>query len=87
MTNGEAFITSDVGQHQMWATQYYKFDFPRKWINSGGLGTMGVGLPYAMGVKFANPDSQVACMTGKLLFKCVFRNFQLVTNIVYLLRL
>ncbi|MDA9689772.1 acetolactate synthase 3 catalytic subunit [Betaproteobacteria bacterium] len=65
VTNGEAFITSDVGQHQMWAAQYYKFDFPRKWINSGGLGTMGVGLPYAMGVKFANPDAQVACVTGE----------------------
>ena len=65
ITNGEAFITSDVGQHQMWAAQYYKFDQPRKWINSGGLGTMGVGLPYAMGVKLANPDANVACITGE----------------------
>ena len=65
VTNGEAFITSDVGQHQMWAAQYYKFDQPRKWINSGGLGTMGVGLPYAMGVKLANPDASVACITGE----------------------
>ena len=65
VTNGEAFITSDVGQHQMWAAQYYKFDQPRKWINSGGLGTMGVGLPYAMGVKLANPDANVACITGE----------------------
>ena len=65
VTNGEAFITSDVGQHQMWAAQYYKFDQPRKWINSGGLGTTGVGLPYAMGVKLANPDASVACITGE----------------------
>lgn len=65
VTNGDAFITSDVGQHQMWAAQYYKFNKPRRWINSGGLGTMGVGLPYAMGVQMANPDSQVACITGE----------------------
>ena len=65
VTRGEAFVTSDVGQHQMWAAQYYKFDYPRKWINSGGLGTMGVGLPYAMGVKFANPNADVACITGE----------------------
>lgn len=65
VTNGDAFITSDVGQHQMWAAQYYKFDKPRRWINSGGLGTMGVGLPYAMGVQMANPDAQVACITGE----------------------
>ncbi|PJI52122.1 hypothetical protein CTI14_47860, partial [Methylobacterium radiotolerans] len=55
VTGGDAFVTSDVGQHQMWAAQYYKFDKPRRWINSGGLGTMGVGLPYAMGVQMANP--------------------------------
>ncbi len=65
VTDGDAFITSDVGQHQMWAAQYYKFDKPRRWINSGGLGTMGVGLPYAMGVQLAHPDAQVACITGE----------------------
>ena len=65
VTKGEAFITSDVGQHQMFAAQYYKFDRPRKWINSGGLGTMGFGLPSAMGVKFAFPDEDVACVTGE----------------------
>ncbi len=65
VTKGEAFVTSDVGQHQMWAAQYYKFDQPRRWINSGGLGTMGVGLPYAMGVQFAHRDAQVACITGE----------------------
>ncbi len=64
VTNGEAIITSDVGQHQMWAAQYYKFDKPRRWLNSGGLGTMGVGLPYAIGAAFAHPDRQVACVTG-----------------------
>ncbi|NEX61828.1 acetolactate synthase 3 catalytic subunit [Noviherbaspirillum galbum] len=65
VTGGDAFITSDVGQHQMWAAQYYGFDKPRRWINSGGLGTMGVGLPYAMGVQMANPGSTVACITGE----------------------
>ena len=65
VTKGEAFITSDVGQHQMFAAQFYKFDYPRRWINSGGLGTMGVGLPYAMGVKLAHPDADVACVTGE----------------------
>jgi acetolactate synthase-1/2/3 large subunit len=65
VTGGDAFITSDVGQHHMWAAQYYKFDKPRRWINSGGLGTMGVGLPYAMGVRFANPKATVACVTGE----------------------
>lgn len=64
-TKGNAYITSDVGQHQMFAAQYYKFDEPRKWINSGGLGTMGFGLPSAMGVKFAFPDETVACVTGE----------------------
>jgi acetolactate synthase-1/2/3 large subunit len=64
-TNGKAYITSDVGQHQMFAAQYYKFDEPRKWINSGGLGTMGFGLPSAMGVKFAFPDEDVVCVTGE----------------------
>jgi acetolactate synthase I/II/III large subunit len=65
VTKGDAFITSDVGQHQMWAAQYYGFDKPRRWINSGGLGTMGVGLPYAMGVQMAHPDATVACVTGE----------------------
>ena len=65
ITHGEAFITSDVGQHQMWAAQYYKFDKPRRWINSGGLGTMGFGLPAAMGVQLAHPGEQVACVTGE----------------------
>ncbi len=64
ITGGDAIITSDVGQHQMWAAQYYKFDKPRRWLNSGGLGTMGVGLPYAIGAAFAHPDKQVACVTG-----------------------
>jgi acetolactate synthase I/II/III large subunit len=64
-TKGDAYITSDVGQHQMWAAQFYKFDKPRRWINSGGLGTMGVGLPYAMGVKLAYPKSEVVCVTGE----------------------
>ena len=62
---GDAFVTSDVGQHQMWAAQYYKFDKPRRWINSGGLGTMGVGLPYAMGVQMANPGQEIAVITGE----------------------
>jgi acetolactate synthase-1/2/3 large subunit len=61
----DAYITSDVGQHQMWAAQFYRFDEPRRWINSGGLGTMGVGLPYAMGIKLAKPDSDVFCITGE----------------------
>jgi acetolactate synthase-1/2/3 large subunit len=65
VTRGDAFVTSDVGQHQMWAAQFYRFEKPRRWINSGGLGTMGVGLPYAMGVKLAFPDADVACVTGE----------------------
>jgi acetolactate synthase-1/2/3 large subunit len=65
VTNGEAFVTSDVGQHQMWAAQFYKFDKPRRWINSGGLGTMGFGLPAAMGAQLANPGATVACVTGE----------------------
>ena len=65
VTGGDAFVTSDVGQHQMWAAQYYGFNAPRRWINSGGLGTMGVGLPYAMGVQMANPGHDVAVVTGE----------------------
>lgn len=65
VTAGDAYITSDVGQHQMFAAQFYPFDKPRRWINSGGLGTMGVGLPYAMGVLLAHPDATVACITGE----------------------
>src|SRR5206468_9784976 len=65
VTGGDAFVTSDVGQHQMWAAQYYPFNQPRRWINSGGLGTMGVGLPYAMGIKLAKPESDVFCVTGE----------------------
>ncbi|MFM9970767.1 MAG: acetolactate synthase 3 catalytic subunit [Burkholderiales bacterium] len=65
ITKGECFVTSDVGQHQMWAAQFYKFDKPRRWINSGGLGTMGFGLPAAMGVLLANPGATVACVTGE----------------------
>ncbi|TDM06338.1 MAG: acetolactate synthase, large subunit, biosynthetic type [Ideonella sp. MAG2] len=66
MTRGtDAYVTSDVGQHQMWAAQYYRFEDPRRWINSGGLGTMGVGLPYAMGIKLAKPDADVFCITGE----------------------
>ena len=65
VTKGEAFVTSDVGQHQMWAAQHYRFNKPRRWVNSGGLGTMGFGLPAAMGVSLAYPDSDVVCVTGE----------------------
>jgi acetolactate synthase I/II/III large subunit len=65
LTKGDAYVTSDVGQHQMWAAQYYHFDKPRRWINSGGLGTMGFGLPSAIGVQLAHPDATVACVTGE----------------------
>jgi acetolactate synthase I/II/III large subunit len=69
ITRGEAFVTSDVGQHQMWAAQFYKFDRPRRWINSGGLGTMGFGLPAAMGAQLANPGATVVCVTGEASFQ------------------
>jgi acetolactate synthase-1/2/3 large subunit len=65
ITRGDAFVTSDVGQHQMWAAQYYGFNKPRRWINSGGLGTMGFGLPAAIGVQLAYPDETVVCITGE----------------------
>ena len=65
ITGGDAIVTSDVGQHQMWAAQFYKFDQPRRWINSGGLGTMGFGLPAAMGARLANPGATVVCVTGE----------------------
>jgi len=65
VTGGDAFVTSDVGQHQMFAAQFYKFDRPRRWVNSGGLGTMGFGLPAAVGVQTANPGAPVACVTGE----------------------
>ncbi|MDA8362433.1 MAG: acetolactate synthase 3 large subunit [Gammaproteobacteria bacterium] len=65
LTQGGAFVTSDVGQHQMWTAQFYKFDKPRRWINSGGLGTMGFGLPAAIGVQFAHPGETVVCVTGE----------------------
>lgn len=65
ITKGKAYVTSDVGQHQMFAAQYYHFDEPRKWINSGSMGTMGFGLPAAMGVKFAFPNEEVLCITGE----------------------
>jgi acetolactate synthase-1/2/3 large subunit len=65
VTGGDAYVTSDVGQHQMWAAQFYKFDKPRRWINSGGLGTMGFGMPAAMGVQLAHPGETVVCVTGE----------------------
>ena len=82
-TKGDAYVTSDVGQHQMFAAQYYKFKDPRKWINSGGLGTMGFGLPSAMGVKFAFPEADVACVTGEGSIQMCIKNYQLVDNMVF----
>jgi thiamine pyrophosphate-dependent acetolactate synthase large subunit-like protein len=71
----DCYITSDVGQHQMWAAQFYKFDEPRRWINSGGLGTMGVGMPYAMGIKLAKPESRGAgASPAKARCRCASRN-------------
>ncbi|OGA44152.1 MAG: acetolactate synthase, large subunit, biosynthetic type [Betaproteobacteria bacterium RIFCSPLOWO2_12_FULL_63_13] len=69
VTKGDAIIVSDVGQHQMWTAQFYKFDKPRRWINSGGLGTMGFGLPAAMGAQIANPKATVTCVTGEASFQ------------------
>jgi acetolactate synthase I/II/III large subunit len=69
ITKGDAIVTSDVGQHQMWAAQFYRFDKPRRWINSGGLGTMGFGLPAAIGAQFANPKATVVCVTGEASFQ------------------
>ncbi len=80
-TNGDAFITSDVGQHQMFAAQYYLFDKPRRWINSGGLGTMGFGLPAAMGVQLAHPNAVVACVTGEEgVYRCASKSCLLVCS-------
>ena len=73
MTNGEAIIVSDVGQHQMWLAQFYKFKNPRTWINSGGLGTMGFGFPAAMGAKFARPDDLVIAVCGDGSFQMNFQ--------------
>jgi acetolactate synthase-1/2/3 large subunit len=70
----DAYITSDVGQHQMWAAQFYRFDEPRRWINSGGLGTMGVGLPYAMGIKLAKPDARCSASPAKARSRCASRS-------------
>ena len=79
-TNGDAIITSDVGQHQMFGALYYKYKRPRQWINSGGLGTMGVGLPYAMAAKLAFLINKLFVLLAKLQFKCVFKSFQHVSN-------
>lgn len=83
ITNGDAFVTSDVGQHQMWAAQFYKFDKPRRWINSGGLGTMGFGLPSAMGTQLANPKAGWLVLPVRRVFKCVYKNYLPVSNIIY----
>ena len=75
VTKGDAYICSDVGQHQMFAAQYYKFDKPNRWINSGGLGTMGFGFPAAMGVKLHYPDAEVVCVTGEGSFQMNLQEF------------
>ena len=75
ITKGEAFVSSDVGQHQMFAAQYYRFDKPRRWINSGGLGTMGFGFPAAMGVQFAHPQAISVCITGEGSFQMNLQEF------------
>ena len=75
ITRGDAFVCSDVGQHQMFAAQYYRFDKPRRWINSGGLGTMGFGFPAAMGVQFAHPDAVSVCITGEGSFQMNLQEF------------
>jgi acetolactate synthase-1/2/3 large subunit len=75
ITKGDAFVSSDVGQHQMFAAQYYRFDKPRRWINSGGLGTMGFGFPAAMGVQFAHPDAVSVCITGEGSFQMNLQEF------------
>ena len=87
VTNGDAYIASDVGQHQMWAAQYYRFDKPMRWINSGGLGTMGFGLPAAMGVQMAHPDAQVVCISGDGSIQCASKSFRRVCSMACPLRL
>ena len=80
VTGGEAFVTSDVGQHQMWAAQFYRFDQPRRWINSGGLGTMGFGMPAAIGVQLAHPEAQVACITGEASIQMCIQELSTITQ-------
>ena len=82
VTDGKAIVTSDVGQHQMFAAQYYRFDKPRTWINSGGLGTMGFGLPAAMGCKRAFPDTDVACVTGEGSIQMCIQELSTCTNTI-----